>query len=290
MVAPQSSVLRPQHSEGLADLTLAVRDGRTRLVRSLTRPPLLVQRALYLDEALPDMAFVYLANPTAGVFQGDTLRVAVRVCPGARAHVTTPAATKVYAMPDGAAHQETSLVVEEGAYLEYLPDPVIPFRGARWYQDMDITLAPGGTLIYGEVLAPGRLAMGESLAYTHYQTRLTLSRPDGAPLYAEAFSLAPGQRSPWGRGILGREGAAVLGTLLVVTEAVPASALRETLRQVCEAQGGVRAGVSVLPGGGGIGLKALAQEVAPVRAVLRQAWATVRQGILGVALPPLRKY
>ena len=80
---------------GLVDLILERRAGRTRLTQSRTRPPLLVQQALYPDEAAPDMAYVFLANPTGGLLQNDRHRIAVSVGAGARAHVTTQSATKV---------------------------------------------------------------------------------------------------------------------------------------------------------------------------------------------------
>jgi urease accessory protein len=287
---------------GLADLTLARRSGRTCLVRRQTRPPLVVQRALYLDEALPDMAFVYLCNPTAGVLQGDNLQVRVRLCPGARCHLTTQAATKVYATPQGSACQETCLHVSEGAWLEYLPDPVIPFSGSRFSQKTSITISPGATLIYGEIITQGRAALGESLAYTRLDSHLTVRRPDGLPIYHESFSLAPGSRSPIGRGILGIAGltgstgprgllgATVLGTLLVVAEGVDPNLFRAGLFGLLAEWGAVAAGVSLLPGGGGIGIKVLAQEVLPAQAVLHRAWAEARREILGVNVPSLRKY
>jgi urease accessory protein len=287
---------------GLADLTLSQRSGRTRLVRCQTKPPLVVQRALYLDETLPDMAFVYLCNPTAGVLQGDNLRVKVHLSPDAKCHLTTQAATKVYAMPLGSARQETCLDVSEGAWLEYLPDPVIPFSGSRFFQNTSITISPKATLIYGEIITQGRTARGESLAYTRLDSHLTVRTPDGLPIYHQSSSLMPGSRSPIGRGILGIAGltgnngppgllgATVLGTLLVVAEGVESDLFRVWLLGLLAEWGKVAAGVSLLPGGGGIGIKVLAEEVQLAKAVLRRAWAEVRREILGVDVPPLRKY
>lgn len=281
----------PRAFAGLADLTFAPRDGRTRLVHSLTRPPLTIGRTLYPDEALPDLAHLFLANPTAGIFAGDRMTIRVRIRAGGRAHLTTQAATRVHAMPGGAATQTIRLVVEEGAALEWLPDPLIPFRGARLTQATTLTIATGGTLIYGDILTPGRSASGEQLAYTRLTTRLTLARPDRQSLYREAFSLVPGARSPLGRGLLGPT-PAVLGTLLVVTDAVAPEVLRERTRVALAAGAadGVLVGVSLLPGGGGICLKALWSEVAPVEAALRQGWGVARAVIWGVGLPTRRKY
>ena len=114
--------------QGSVALTLASRGGRTRLAQSRARPPLQVQQALYPDPALPNLAMVMLSNPTGGIFQGDRHRIAVNVEPGAAAHVTGQGATRVHAMPHGMARQDVELVVAEDGYLEYLPDPIIPYR------------------------------------------------------------------------------------------------------------------------------------------------------------------
>jgi len=288
--------------QGLADLTLAVRGGRTCLVHRRTRPPLVVQRTLYLDEALPDMAFVYLCNPTAGVLQGDFLQIKVRLCPNARAHLTTQAASKIYAMPDGLAHQDTHLYIEDGAWLEYLPEPLIPFQEARFLQQTSITIAPGAVLVYGEILAHGRAARGESLAYARLQNSLDIKRPDGYPIYREAFSIEPGTTSPLGCGVFGRPdllgsadppapaGVAVLGTLLIMTGELAPDILCHRVRDLLSDCLTAIAGVSILPGGGGIGVKILAKDVASARTMLQMAWAEARRSILGVDAPPTRRY
>ena len=284
----------PSHTRGLADLALAVRGGRTCLVGQLVNPPLVVQRALYLDQALPDMAFIYLANPTAGILQGDHLEVRVNVAPGAKAHLTTQSATKVFAMPDGSAFQETELTLERGAYLEYLPDQVIPFRGAKFSQRTSITVATDATLIYGEVIAPGRTARGESLAYDCFKSHLSINTSDGFPIYREGFSLTPKSRCPMGRGVLGTGMCPTLGTVLVVTGATKAEALRDKMRDCLKdssvTNDATTVGVSLLPGDVGVGLKVIASSVASARNALSTAWKEARQQILGVEPPMLRKY
>lgn len=281
----------PRVFAGLADLLLAPRAGRTRLVRSETRPPLLVGRALYPDEALPDLARIIIANPTAGIFAGDRLRLRVRVAAGGRAHLTTQGATRIHTMPHGGATQTVRLEVAPGAALEWLPEPTIPFRGARCSQGTTAIVAPGGTLIYGDILLPGRIASGETLVYTRLTNRLTLARPDGTPLYHERFSLLPGARSPLGRALLGPTPAA-LGTFLIVTDTASVEALRDQLRAALGAlpDDDLRCGVVPLPGGGGVCLRALAAEAAPIAAAFRVAWAVARAQIWNVGLPPQRKY
>ena len=284
----------PTHTQGLADLELAVRGQRTCLVRQRVNPPLVVQRALYLDQALPDMAFIYLANPTAGILQGDHLKVRVKVAPGAKAHLTTQSATKVFAMPDGSALQETELTVEKGACLEYLPDQIIPFLGARFSQKTSMTVAPDATLIFGEIIAPGRTARGESLAYDCFKSQLAINASDGFPIYREGFSLTPKSRRPSGRCVLGTGESPTLGTLLVVAGGFKSDVLRDRMRDCLKdplfTDDATTWGISLLPAGGGVGLKIMASSVASARYALSAAWKEARLMILGVEPPVLRKY
>ena len=243
-------------SHGSADLFFGFRHGRTRLVRSLVRPPFVVQRAFYLDSLLEDMAFVFLANPTAGIFQGDFQRISIVVGPGARAHVTNQSATKVHTMPESisgaGASQETGLSVEDNAYLEYLPEPLIPFQGARLRQSTRISVAPGGALLFGEVTAPGRVARGEVLAYGYLQNRLTVCRPKGIPIYHESYRLEPRARDPRSAVILGSAAAPTMGSLLIVTDRVDAQGMADRLGQCARSEfmndTQVSVGTTCLPG------------------------------------------
>jgi urease accessory protein len=224
------------------------------------------------------------------VLAGDRLEIDVHLESDARARVATQSATKVYAMPEGRASQATRLTVDDDAYLEYLPDPVIPFRDARFDQRTTIELAPGGTLIFADVLAPGRVAMGESLAYAQLDTRLTVQSTTGRILYHEATSLSPRRACLQRRGILGRDSLTTLGTFLAFTDKVSADELVEKLSSVLATSGDCQWGISVAPGGGGIVVKGQAWYTALIQTAFRLAWGVVREAVLGVGLPPVRKY
>ena len=274
----------PRPSPGWPTSTFAPRDGRTRLVRSLTRPPLTVGRVLYPDEALPDLAYLILANPTAGIFAGDRMCYPVRVRAG-RPGTPDDAGGDAHPRRCRPARRGRRSVSSSRRVRRSNGSPIatIPFRGARFSQTTTLTVAPGGTLIYGELLTPGRVASGEPLAYTRLTSRLTAQTPDRRPLYREAYFPASGHRSPLGRGLLGPN-AATLGTLLIITDALASEALRDALRASLDGGGcgEVRWGVAILPGGGGVCIKALGEETQRVGRVLRTAWAGTRQLLWGV--------
>ena len=282
-------------AQGSVDLTFAVRAGRTRLVKRLVNSPFVVQRCFYLDGRLEDMAYVFLANPTAGIFQGDHQCIAVNVEAGAKAHVTNQSATKVHTMPEGSASQETQLTVGDGAYLEYLPEPLIPFKGSRFSQSTTITVAPTGTLLYWEILAPGRVARGESLAYEWLENRLTIRTPEGVPTYHEAYRLEPRLESPHSLAILGRSDTPTLGTLVIVSKSsVDGQAMADKCRQVVESGSGDQddkiVGLSCLPCGAGVGVKMIGTETQAVKSVLKALASGARKLLTGAELPESRKY
>ena len=120
------------------------------------RTPYMAQRALYCDEALPDLAWLFMITTTGCVLQGDRLALEIALAPGARAHVTTQSATKIHSMDANYAAQTQIITLADGAYLEFLPEPLIPHRRARFLSDTRITIAPTATLLYGEIVQPGR--------------------------------------------------------------------------------------------------------------------------------------
>jgi urease accessory protein len=183
------------------------------------------------------MAFVLLANPTGGLLQNDEQRISIAVGPGAKAHATTQSATKVYSMPRGSASQWLDLTVADGGYLEYLPDPVIPFRLANLTQSTNLTVSSRGVVIFQEVITPGRVAMGEAFDYTRLAYRLALARPDGHPIYREAFELTPATVRQMGLGVLGAATdpdlsppLQTLGSMLIVADPSSAQSILTDLR------------------------------------------------------------
>ncbi len=288
----------PPGQNGLAELGLEHRAGRTRLARVRTRPPLLVQQALYPDAGAPDLAHVFLANPTGGLLEGDRQEISVTVGPGAQAHVTTQSATKIHTMAHGQAEQRVALSVGRGGYLEYLPDPLIPFRNARLVQNTIITIEPGAALVYGDVITPGRVAGGEAFQYRKISSRLAVFRQQREAVYREAFDLAPANEDPMGRAVLGSpapsetDGAGwhTFASILVLCDAGLASAVLDLVRESRVSCVGSHAGASLLPDGNGVGVKIIGADRSAVQSAATQVWSAARRQLIGAPQPNLRKY
>ena len=104
----------------------------------------------------------HVHNVSGGILDTDALDWRIDVAPGAQAQVTSTGATRVYRsrMPGRIASQRAAFNIGEGAYLEYLPDQLIPFAGSRFEQSMRIELARSASFILWDRIAPGRETSG----------------------------------------------------------------------------------------------------------------------------------
>jgi urease accessory protein len=271
--------------DGFLRLGFARRGGRTALVALRCRAPLLVQRALHWDEELPGLACVVIVSTSGGVVQGDRYGLEVELADGAAAHLTTQAATKIQEMDANYASQTQHLVLHENAYLEYLPEPVIPYRHSRFVTRTRICLPESATLVYAEILMPGRkhYGAGEIFAYDLYSSQLAVSRPDATELFAEKFLIEPGRRHPARRGVMGDFH--VFGNVLLLTSMPLAERVLAQVPAAVNQAEGWAAGVCRLPNDAGIAYRILGMESEPVRAKVRDFWSSARNVVAGCPAP-----
>jgi urease accessory protein len=272
---------------GVLELSLARRNGTTCVERQYQRAPLHVYRPIHLDSNLPEMAFIFVQQFGDGFVDGDRCRVEIDCGPDAAVHVTTQAATNLYRAEHNFASQLVELRADRGVILEYLPEPLVPFRGSRFFQRTRVTAEPDSTVIMAELLLPGRVARGEINAYDLYRAETEARRPDGTLLFVDTLRLSPGEGDgPESLALLGRS--SVVATLYILTQRTAAADLVTLIRQAL-AGGEVLAGVSELPNGCGTSARLLGSTSKSVRASLTNAWNAARLALLGVPAPDLRK-
>ncbi len=258
-------------------------DGRSSVCSRRQRFPLRITLPLYLDAGAPDMAFVYVQNPTGGVFAGDRLQTRICVQDGGRVHLTSQSATKLYRMDGIEARQRLTFELGPGGYVEHIPDPLIPQAGACYRQSTRIELAPGAAFIGAETLAPGRAARGERHAYRRVELSLSAHR-SGRELCADRLVLEPARARPDRPGVLGSSD--YLVSLVVLAPEADAGRLVRALDAALATHGGA---AGELPGGAGAVGRALARDAVSAEASLRAAWGAARHELLGLPLPVRRK-
>jgi urease accessory protein len=165
--------------------------GVTRVDVHERRPPLAVVRGFAHDDGT---ALVHMHNVSGGVLAGDALETSIEVGTGSRAQVTTVGATQVYRSASGSeARQSFDIRVADGALLEYVPDPLIPFAGAVYSQRTTIALGADAGLFWWEIVAPGRIWRGERFGYERLELCAEISA-DEHPIALERFVLEPRAR------------------------------------------------------------------------------------------------
>ncbi len=284
---------------GVLELEFALRGGgeerRTELVRHFQKSPLQIMRPLYYDPARPDMPYTYLMTTGGGILHNDRHRMDLGFGPGTSAHITTQAHTKLYRMESGYATSLVHLDVAEGAYVEYLPDPLIPYRDARFYQRTAATVHADATLILGETIYAGRLSRGERNAYTALAMDLEVNRPGGdlEPVAFDRVRLVPRGGEVGGRGVMG--GRDIVSSLYVFTGRVPARIIADRLHDTVEGalaaapDPAARAGVSVLPSESGAWLRFVGDDTVTSATVFSAAAAAMHELITGDPAPAIRK-
>jgi urease accessory protein len=270
---------------GFLSLCFERRSERTILADLDHRAPLTAQRALYPDPAMPDQAWLFIIMTSGCVLQGDRLGLEIALAPGARAHVTTQSSTKIHSMDANYAAQTQSIALADGAYLELMPEPLIPHRRARFVSDTRITVASSATLLYQEIIEPGRKHHHpeESFGATLLSIATRAERPDGRTLFSEKLLIEPSRREMRQTGVMGAFD--VLGNVMLLAPKESADRIYMRIDAAVDHQAGVAFGASWLPNDAGLIFKALGRETAQVKAKLRDFWAVAREEVAGASIP-----
>ncbi|WP_295731172.1 urease accessory protein UreD [uncultured Muribaculum sp.] len=262
------------------------KDGKS-IMRDLQRmAPLIVQQELYCDEGMPAMPVVYILSSGGPNVDGDRYEQEIVMRRGAIAHVTTGAATKIAEMNDNFSALCQQLTLEEDSYLEFMPEPTIPCRTARYVTRTDITCHASATLFYSEIFACGRKHRDEPeiFAYDILSVTCDARRPDGERLFREKFVIEPGKQSPEMLGIMGRYH--MFANVIVLTPPDKAEEIYNATEVGFKDGGDIAIGITRLPNHAGLLLKVMGMETEPVKKIVREFASTVRMTVKGHPLLP----
>ncbi|MFI5411739.1 urease accessory protein UreD [Kaistia sp. UC242_56] len=256
------------------------------LLRTLhRRAPLIVQQALYWDEEMPGLPCVSIISNAGGILQGDRNIIEIDMAAGSQAHVTTQSATRIHEMDANYASQTQELTLAAGSYLEYIARPIIPAKNSRFIQATKVSVDPTATLIYSEILMPGRkhYGDGEIFQYKLFSSTVEAARPDGTALFTEKFVIEPHISELSRMGVMG--GFHVFGNVIVLTPKEHADALFDRVTPAFDAENEIAYGASRLPNDAGIIFKVLSMESAPAMAKIREFWSEAREIAAGHKVP-----
>jgi len=279
LLAPRGAHGRAAGWSAELELGFELVAGKSALVRNRHRGPLAVQRAFYPESS--DLAHVYLLHPPGGIVAGDQLTVRVHVAPGARALVTTPAATKFYRSEGRVAEQTQLLCVSEGASLEWLPQETIVFGSAQASTRTRVELEPGATFCGWDMVCLGRAASGDHFGSGRLQQAFEIWQA-GRPLWIERSEFdanEPVRHAAWGLG-----GRRVFGTFVCTGQ--NSAAVAAARAAVDTDDSSELFAVSQMRAA--IVCRYLGSSTERVRQVFAQAWAAIRPILLGRPASPPR--
>ena len=265
---------------------LADGSGRTTLRRQHVTYPFHVGRSWPVPGDPEGMITLYVQSCSGGVFQHDDLAWRIVAREGARAHITTAAATIVHRMDNGHARQMVTLEAQSGSLLEYLPDSLILFRGARLVNELTLRVHPRAVAMAWDAIVPHDPSGGGG-TFDWIASELCVQAPDGSTLARDRYRLEGGTLAGRIPGVTGSH--KCQGAFVVVQQQVPQRALLDALRAALPQGEGLYAGASSLPGDCGAWVRVLAGDAAALRDALERAWYSARKLITGAEPRPRRK-
>lgn len=250
------------------------------------RAPLIVQQELYFDEEMPEMPCVYILSSGGPNVDGDRYRQDITVKKDAFAWVSTGAATKLAEMKYNYSGLEQNIILEDNAYLEFMPEPVIPCRHTRFISDTKLCVAETATVFYSEIFMGGRKYYkdGELFEYDVLSVCCHGQRPDETQLFREKFVIDPRLESPRNLGVMNYFD--VFANVIVMTPKDKAEDIYIKTDAYIDSKNKLAVGISRLPNDAGLLFKVLGMEPGPVKKLVREFCSTVRKVVKGKKVPP----
>ena len=262
------------------------KDGKSILRDLDRRVPLIAQQELYFDQAMPEMPCLYILSSGGPNVDGDRYQQDITVRKNAFAWISTGAATKLAEMRYNYSGMIQNIVLEEGAYLEFMPEPVYPCRHTRFICDTRLQVDATATVFYSEIYMGGRkyYKEGELFEYDILSVCSHGERPDGEQLFREKFVIDPNVVPVRQLGVMG--GYDVFANVIVMTPKEHADKIYEATKAYIDRANKIACGITHLPNNAGLLFKVLGMEPSPVKAIVRDFCSKVRQEVKGKPVPP----
>jgi urease accessory protein len=261
--------------------------GKTVVKEQYPKVPLFTQRALYLEESIPSMAYIYIISPSGGILQGDRYRMDIKLKNNAYSHITTQGATRVYRMENNFATQIVNVVVDDGCYFEFVPDQIIPYRNSRFYQTVNLNVHDNATMVYSEMIVPGRVASGESFEYDICYMKALAKNQKGRIRFIDIAILEPKKRNLKTLGILGNFD--VVGSMYILTMAKYVAELNEEINSSVQKFFKISGGATILPYNSGVLVRMLGSVASDLRNAMYEVIRITRKIILNASFSGIRK-
>lgn len=262
-------------------------NGMTFLEDQYSSYPFHICRPFYLDDGETEgMATVYTQSCSGGLYARDQLTMDITAKQDAQVHLTTQASSIVHEGAQGVTEQICRITAENGALVEYLPDPVILFPGARLRSEVRLAVAPRTTAIVFDSFLTHDYR-DENGIFDFFDNSVSIFSEDGVPLAIDRFKVT-------GRGLqrgrIGEMGQFLChGNIMVVAPNTGLEPMLNDARRVADDATECMVGLSELPSSIGFSARVLASDASALKKSMNRLWAMSRQHIAGQFPEPRRK-
>ncbi len=260
---------------------------KTSITKQFSQVPLQIQRAVYLEKSLPEMAYLYIISPSGGILQGDRYKIDITLKNNAVSHITTQGATRIYSMNSNFALQMTNITVDDNCYLEYIPDQIIPYQNSRYYQKINLNVHDNATVIYSEVLTPGRMARNEIFDFDICYLRTYCKNQERKIRCLENMKIEPKNQNLKTDGVFGKY--CIVGTMYILTKKEHIVELENMINENMKELKTISIGTSILPNDSGIIVKILGDKTEDIFEMIYSILKISRKKILGAEFSKMRK-
>lgn len=243
-----------------------------------------VMRPVYHNQS--NQPCFYILNPGGGYLDGDTYRMVVSLREKARLTLTTQSATKVYKTPKTQAYQETEIHLAKDSYLEFLADPLIAYKDARYFQKNTIKMEKGSTFLYSDIITPGWSPEGELFSYDKLRLVNEIYLEEELIAF-DHLKLSSKEQHINGLGFM--EGYTHLGSFFIISDMFERQLIDQLHREIYKLDGDFKAGLSSLTVPG-CSIRVMANQTQVIERIFRTCHHIINQAWFHSKPSFLRKY
>lgn len=165
------------------------RNGKSYLENYFAQPPFKVLTLPAVDNELNAIQM----SSSPGILAGDDLEIQLCLAPDTALTLKTQAFSRVQSMNEGESAQQNTLIqLAENSRLFYLPHPLVLHEKSAFYQSTKIDMMEKSQLIYGEVVASGRVMNQEQFKFQDFNSYLEISYQQ-KPILIDRVKWQPGK-------------------------------------------------------------------------------------------------
>lgn len=240
-----------------------------------------------IDIGSENIPTYFLMQLGGGVVEGEHFKISIDFKENTRGVVTTQAANKVYKCENNLESlQETIINLGENSILEYITDPVILYKDAKYKQENKIYMTKSSTLIYTDGITSGWSPDKMRFQYKRARLKTDIYVDDNIVL-SDNMIINPRENNIEDLGFM--EGYKNFATLIVINDNINDKIIEQLRHEIKELNLEVNIGISSIEVNGFI-VRIMGNLTQDLEKIILQCHNYVRRNILNSEDFVVRKF